>query len=131
MGGPSPPPLQNQASGFLPPIYKGTLFCPSFWSVKHPVSSVITNANIHLLFFQACEQLNSWIGGFQSIQNRMTLNNFKWYLHALLFLHTQWVIKRQMAKVERGWGGWRWWGWWDWHWRWRIDTHWFNSHVVF
>jgi len=30
----------------------------------------------------------------------MTPNNFKWYLHALLFLHTQWVIKRQMAKVE-------------------------------
>ena len=30
----------------------------------------------------------------------MTPNNFKWYLHALLFLHTQQVIKRQMAKVE-------------------------------
>ena len=30
----------------------------------------------------------------------MTLNNFKQYFHALLFLHTQWVIKRQMAKVE-------------------------------
>ena len=33
MGGPSPPPpSQNQASGFLPPIYKGTLFCPSWVS---------------------------------------------------------------------------------------------------
>jgi len=30
----------------------------------------------------------------------MTPNNFKWYLHSLLFLHTQQVIKRQMAKVE-------------------------------
>ena len=30
----------------------------------------------------------------------MTCNNFKWYLPALLFVHTQWVIKRQMAKVE-------------------------------
>jgi hypothetical protein len=30
----------------------------------------------------------------------MTPNNFKWYLHALLFSYTQWVIKRQMAKVE-------------------------------
>ena len=59
-----------------------------------------TNANIHLLFFQACEWLNSWIGGFQSILNRMTPNNFKWYLHVLLFIHTQRVIKRQMAKVE-------------------------------
>ena len=30
----------------------------------------------------------------------MTPNNFKWYLHALLFIHTQQVIKRQMDKVE-------------------------------
>ena len=30
----------------------------------------------------------------------MTPNNFKWYLHALLFIHTQQVIKRQMVKVE-------------------------------
>ena len=30
----------------------------------------------------------------------MTPNNFKWYLHVLLFIHTQRVIKRQMAKVE-------------------------------
>jgi len=59
-----------------------------------------TYANIHLVLFQACEQLNSWIGGFQSILNWMTPNNFKWYLHALLFIHTQQVIKRQMDKVE-------------------------------
>ena len=30
----------------------------------------------------------------------MTPNNFKWYLHVLLFIHTQRVIKRKMAKVE-------------------------------
>jgi len=30
----------------------------------------------------------------------MTPNNFKWYLHALLFIHTQRVIKRQMDKRE-------------------------------
>jgi hypothetical protein len=30
----------------------------------------------------------------------MTPNNFKWYLRALLFLHTQQVIKRQMTKLE-------------------------------
>jgi len=59
-----------------------------------------TYANIHLVFSQVCEQLNAWIGGFQSILNRMTPNNFKWYLHVLLFIHTQRVIKRQMAKVE-------------------------------
>ena len=59
-----------------------------------------TYANIHLVFSQVCEQLNAWIGGFQSILNQMTPNNFKWYLHVLLFIHTQRVIKRQMAKVE-------------------------------
>jgi hypothetical protein len=59
-----------------------------------------TYANIHLVFSQVCEQLNAWIGGFQSILNRMTPNDFKWYLHALLFIHTQRVIKRQMDKVE-------------------------------
>jgi hypothetical protein len=31
----------------------------------------------------------------------MTPSNFKWYLHTLLFLHTQDVIKIQMAKAER------------------------------
>ena len=31
----------------------------------------------------------------------MTPNNFKWYLHALLFLHTQCVIKIKIAKGER------------------------------
>jgi hypothetical protein len=30
----------------------------------------------------------------------MTPNNFKCYLQELLFLHTQKVIKRQMAKIE-------------------------------
>jgi hypothetical protein len=30
---------------------------------------------------QACEQLNAWLGGFQSILNRMTAGNFDWFLH--------------------------------------------------
>jgi hypothetical protein len=59
-----------------------------------------TYANIHSGFSPACEQLNSWIGGFQSIPNQIAPNNFKWYLHALLFIHTQQFIKRQMDKVE-------------------------------
>ena len=44
MGGSSPPPLlSDQASGFLPSIYKGTLFSlpSSFWIVKQLVSSVL------------------------------------------------------------------------------------------
>ena len=47
---------------------------------------------------QACEQINAWIGGHQSILNRMTPNNFKWFLHALLFLHTLRVIERQAKR---------------------------------
>ena len=47
---------------------------------------------------QACEQLNAWLGGFQSILNKMTVNNFNWTLHALLFLHTQKVINKQNAR---------------------------------
>jgi hypothetical protein len=51
-----------------------------------------------MLFFQACEQLNAWIGGFQGIVNRMTIYNFKWFLHAMLFIHTQRVIRKQKKK---------------------------------
>ncbi|KAF8978436.1 hypothetical protein BDQ17DRAFT_1394734 [Cyathus striatus] len=38
---------------------------------------------------QACEQLNSWLGGFESILKRMTVSNFNWFLHAMLVYHTQ------------------------------------------
>ncbi|KIL55371.1 hypothetical protein M378DRAFT_50180, partial [Amanita muscaria Koide BX008] len=30
---------------------------------------------------QACEQLNAWLGGFESILKRMTPGNFDWFLH--------------------------------------------------
>ena len=53
------------------------------------------------LLLQACEQLNAWIGGFQPILNRMTPNNFKWFLHSLLFIHTQRVIKAQKDKARK------------------------------
>ncbi|KAJ8689057.1 hypothetical protein PTI98_013121 [Pleurotus ostreatus] len=38
---------------------------------------------------QACEQLNAWLGGFQTVLNRMTVSNFDFTMHVLLFLHTQ------------------------------------------
>jgi hypothetical protein len=31
----------------------------------------------------------------------MTLNNFNWLLHSLLFLHTQRVIKAQQDKAKK------------------------------
>jgi hypothetical protein len=51
---------------------------------------------------QACEQLNAWLGGFESIIKRMTTGNFNWYLHTMLFYHTAFVFKKQGREVERG-----------------------------
>ena len=47
---------------------------------------------------QACEQLHAWLGGVETILRRMTIGNFDWFLHSMLFYHTQMVIQRQ----ERG-----------------------------
>jgi hypothetical protein len=44
---------------------------------------------------QACEQLNAWLGGYELILERMTGNNFNWFLHSMLFYHTQYVIQKQ------------------------------------
>ncbi|KDQ25433.1 hypothetical protein PLEOSDRAFT_1084987 [Pleurotus ostreatus PC15] len=49
---------------------------------------------------QACEQLNAWLGGFQTVLNRMTVSNFDFTMHVLLFLHTQRVIARQQGREE-------------------------------
>ena len=50
---------------------------------------------------QACEQLNAWLGGFESILKRLTSGNFNWLLHTMLFMHTQMVIQKQMDQVDR------------------------------
>jgi hypothetical protein len=42
--------------------------------------------------------LNSWLGGFESILKRMKTGNFDWFLHAMLFYHTQNVIQKQKQK---------------------------------
>ena len=44
---------------------------------------------------QACEQLNGWLGGFESILKRMTQTNFDWFLHVMLFYYTQHVLNKQ------------------------------------
>ena len=50
---------------------------------------------------QACEQLNSWIGGFESILKRMTIDNFNWFLHVMLFYHTRHVLDKIKEKEEK------------------------------
>jgi hypothetical protein len=32
---------------------------------------------------------------------RMTVGNFNWFLHTMLFLHTERVIKRQVEKQKK------------------------------
>ena len=49
---------------------------------------------------QACEQLNSWLGGYESILKRMTPGNFNWFLHAMLFYHTRLVIEKHNKKTS-------------------------------
>ena len=50
---------------------------------------------------QACEQLNAWLGGFESMLRKMTQGNFDWFLHAMLFYHTQKVIERQQKSSSQ------------------------------
>jgi hypothetical protein len=45
--------------------------------------------------------LNAWLGGFESIVNKMNGANFDWFLHTMLFIHTQRVIQKQREKEER------------------------------
>ena len=47
---------------------------------------------------EACEQLNAWLGGFESILKHMTQRNFNWFLHTMLFYHVKHVLK----KINKG-----------------------------
>ena len=55
----------------------------------------------HAFNTQACEQLNAWLGGFESIIKWMTTGNFNWYLHTMLFYYTVFVLKKQARNVEQ------------------------------
>ena len=50
---------------------------------------------------QVCEQLNSWLGGYQSIAKLMTPGNFNWLLHVMLVYHTQVILKKQDIKKKK------------------------------
>ena len=40
------------------------------------------------------------MGGFQTVLNQMTVSNFDFTMHVLLFLHTKRVIARQQGREE-------------------------------
>jgi hypothetical protein len=44
--------------------------------------------------------LNAWLGGFESILKKMTIGNFDWFLHTMLFLHTERVINKKKVESE-------------------------------
>jgi hypothetical protein len=47
---------------------------------------------------QICEQLNAWLGGFESILKRMTSKNFNWFLHVMLFYHVKHVLAKSSVQ---------------------------------
>ena len=52
---------------------------------------------------QTCEQLNAWLGGFETILKRMTSKNFNWFLHVMLFYHVKHVLaKKSVPAVADG-----------------------------
>ena len=48
---------------------------------------------------QACEQLNAWLGGFESILKRMAPGNFDWFSHTMLFYHTRHVLESKIRET--------------------------------
>ena len=49
---------------------------------------------------QACEQLNAWLGGYETMLKKMTSSNFNWFLHSMLIYHTRLVIEKQVKKAS-------------------------------
>jgi hypothetical protein len=45
--------------------------------------------------------LNAWLGGFEFILKKLTAENFDWFLHSMLFIHTQQVIAKQQEKQQK------------------------------
>ena len=50
--------------------------------------------------FEACQQLNSWLGWTGCILSWMKTGSFDWFSHTMLFHHTQHVIQEQGQQEE-------------------------------
>jgi hypothetical protein len=50
---------------------------------------------------EACEQLNAWLAGYESILKKMTISNFNWFLHVMLYHHTKSILKKQELKKNK------------------------------
>jgi len=40
------------------------------------------------------------MGGFENILKQMTPDNFNWFLHTMLFYHTQYVLQKKMKTGD-------------------------------
>ncbi|TFK37885.1 hypothetical protein BDQ12DRAFT_698975 [Crucibulum laeve] len=64
-----------------------------------------TDGSAPNLVVAACEQFNSWLGGFESILKLMTPQNFNWFLHSMIIYHSKYVIQKKKqhtnAKKEK------------------------------
>jgi len=50
---------------------------------------------------ETCEQLKAWLGGFESILKRMTIQNFNWFLPVMLFYYSKHVLSRIAKKKAK------------------------------
>lgn len=49
---------------------------------------------------QVCEQLNAWLGGYESILKRMTSKNFNWLIHTMLVYHVKHILAKSSSVEE-------------------------------
>ena len=47
---------------------------------------------------QTCEQLNAWLGGFETILKWMTSKNFNWFMHVMLFYYVKHVLSKKSVR---------------------------------
>jgi len=76
---------------------------PSDGSAPNLVDQQIDEkGNVHQFWefnTEACEQINFWLGGFESILKIMTVHNFNWFLYAMLFYYCK--AKRRKNKQTK------------------------------
>ncbi|KAF8230816.1 hypothetical protein L208DRAFT_1280076, partial [Tricholoma matsutake] len=63
----------------------------------------------HAFNTQACEQLNAWLGGFDSILRKMTVGNFNWFLHVMLSEY----VTLPLFQLDSGYSDWNFWNFWN------------------
>ncbi|KAF8995259.1 hypothetical protein BDQ17DRAFT_1392279 [Cyathus striatus] len=90
-----------KSSHFLVDGYHYTNHCSDDYLCRKWCNPAPQNRSVPNLVYiaqdrNACEQINSWLGGFESIMKHMTPSNFNWFIHSIIFYHTQQKRHRKM-----------------------------------